>query len=269
MATLNPTHAIAHGDIFEYADKFPYVKSGFGDNGIVRWNEVENKLQCHECGLWFRGLAFHIKQAHLVTAKEYRHRHGLARKTSLVVPSLMAFQREHARRLILCGALTPAAPGDRTLTERMAKRDKATPIGPQGSELINVKGHCHAQIMASFYTEVARLGRTPRANEFASNTGIKPALISRRFGKTYNEFVRFCGEIPAREAQETRYSKTALIELLRDFYVANGKLPNSTDLRRGRTPRRETYIYRFGSWEAALEAAGLLAEYRRRREKAS
>ncbi|GAB20266.1 hypothetical protein GOEFS_109_00110 [Gordonia effusa NBRC 100432] len=42
------------------------------------------RLQCHECGEWFVGLATHIRDTHGITAAEYREQWGLPSRTALV-----------------------------------------------------------------------------------------------------------------------------------------------------------------------------------------
>jgi hypothetical protein len=56
----------------------------------------------------------------------------------------------------------------------------------------------------------------------------------------------------------TRYERDELLDVLRDLDRALGHPPSQAELReRERLPHPSTYKYRFGSWNKALEAAGL------------
>ncbi len=52
--------------------------------GIVTYDPIEDKLQCHLCGKWFRGLSTHVVVAHGWTADEYREEFGLNRNQALI-----------------------------------------------------------------------------------------------------------------------------------------------------------------------------------------
>ncbi len=56
----------------------------YGDVGIVAYDPIEDKLQCHLCGKWFRGLSTHVVVAHGWTADEYREEFGLNRTQTLI-----------------------------------------------------------------------------------------------------------------------------------------------------------------------------------------
>jgi ROS/MUCR transcriptional regulator protein len=97
MMQLNPTHGIASGEVFLYAEKMPYVASGYGDHGILRFNQSVGKLQCHECGDWFPSVAHHIK-VHGLSPGEYKLKHGLTLRTALENPQIVALKSERAKR---------------------------------------------------------------------------------------------------------------------------------------------------------------------------
>ncbi len=56
----------------------------YGDVGIVTYDPIEDKLQCHLCGKWFRGLGVHVVVAHGWTADDYREEFGLNRQQALI-----------------------------------------------------------------------------------------------------------------------------------------------------------------------------------------
>lgn len=67
--------------------------SGHGRYGVV--DRDEHQVLCHECGTWFASVAAHIYQAHGLTARAYRRRHGIPSKTPLVS---LALGRELSER---------------------------------------------------------------------------------------------------------------------------------------------------------------------------
>ena len=56
----------------------------YGDVGIVAYDPIEDKLQCHLCGKWRRGLGVHVVQAHGWSADDYREEFSLNRQQALI-----------------------------------------------------------------------------------------------------------------------------------------------------------------------------------------
>lgn len=52
------------------------------------------RVQCHECGRWFRALASHLARAHELSTQEYRQRHGLPRTQPLTSAASQRLRRE-------------------------------------------------------------------------------------------------------------------------------------------------------------------------------
>lgn len=55
-----------------------------GKLGILAYDSIEDKVQCHICGHWFRGLNAHVRQAHRWSADDYREEFELNRKQGLI-----------------------------------------------------------------------------------------------------------------------------------------------------------------------------------------
>ena len=70
----------------------------FGRPGVLAVDELEDKVQCHRCGGWYRFLANHAWRRHGIPADEYRERYGLTARHGLVSPGLAADLRRHALR---------------------------------------------------------------------------------------------------------------------------------------------------------------------------
>lgn len=56
----------------------------YGTIGTLAYDPVEDKLQCHLCGRWHRGLSAHVVKVHGWTADDYREEFGLNRNQSLI-----------------------------------------------------------------------------------------------------------------------------------------------------------------------------------------
>lgn len=69
----------------------------YGDLGILASHE--DKVQCHICGKWFRGLNNHVLRSHGWTADEYREEFQLNRKQGLIGSDTREKLREINKRL--------------------------------------------------------------------------------------------------------------------------------------------------------------------------
>ncbi|MEV4078936.1 MucR family transcriptional regulator [Nonomuraea fuscirosea] len=57
----------------------------------------DGRLQCLECGRWYRSLAAHVNRSEDMTAARYRERHGLPATLPLVSPELSELWSEQAK----------------------------------------------------------------------------------------------------------------------------------------------------------------------------
>ena len=56
----------------------------YGQLGLLTYDQLEDKVQCHLCGSWFRCLGVHVFRTHGLAADEYRENFGLNRGQSLI-----------------------------------------------------------------------------------------------------------------------------------------------------------------------------------------
>jgi endogenous inhibitor of DNA gyrase (YacG/DUF329 family) len=64
----------------------------YGETGVLATDG--EKVQCHECGRWFKRLIGHIKPAHGLDANEYKEAFGINQTTSLMSPAQREIMRE-------------------------------------------------------------------------------------------------------------------------------------------------------------------------------
>lgn len=60
------------------------LKGKHGQLGVLSYDAIEDKVQCHICGKWFRGLNNHVFRTHGWAADDYREEFGLKRGQSLI-----------------------------------------------------------------------------------------------------------------------------------------------------------------------------------------
>lgn len=83
---MNPaTHVLIRGHVFTYAEKSPFVASGMSVLGALEYDEAADRLKCHECGMWVRGLGNHVR-THGMKRREYNRKHGMSASRALCTP---------------------------------------------------------------------------------------------------------------------------------------------------------------------------------------
>lgn len=73
----------------------PQRSGALPPRGILVVDDDGERVQCHECGRWFRGLQIHVR-VHGLTAATYKERYDLARGLSLWSPAYQERQRQAA-----------------------------------------------------------------------------------------------------------------------------------------------------------------------------
>ncbi len=109
------------------------------------------------------------------------------------------------------------------------------------------------------------LGRTPTYRELLNRRGLpSPSIYHKRFG-SWNKALEAAGLEPKRRRRPPAYTDEQLLQALRDLAAKLGRTPVYRELLNHRgLPSPSIYHKRFGSWNAALEAAGLEPKRRRR-----
>lgn len=108
--------------------------------------------------------------------------------------------------------------------------------------------------------KAAELGAPPTANQVQADEEMPSrASYTGRFG-TWSKALAAAGLQPRNQGNSAkRYTKEELIQFLRGYHAMYGKNPSSRQIakRRGEFPALQTFYERFGTWNNALEAAGL------------
>lgn len=86
-----------------------------GQVGVLAYDPVQDKVQCHICGRWYRGLNNHLRR-HGYTTARYREEFGLAQKQGLICEGTKEKIRQANKELGLSRHL---------LSQRLTKEDLA------------------------------------------------------------------------------------------------------------------------------------------------
>lgn len=248
-----------NGKLFLYRQKAPFVASGCSVLGAIEYDAEEDKIRCHECGEWFQALPPHIGPAHGLSPRGYKQKHGLLLKAALVCERLREGSSRRAVLRVQCDsdANLRRLTAMRGLIRSFGSKWEATP------EVRNENGRCRAQILLRLRAVAERLGRTPTQRDLRDAGLSYGSVLSALKLRDLPSAMTLAGLMPREQGVHLdgqkgtfRYSREVLIELIRDFYVASGRLPSSSDMRRVGFPGRETFDRHFGSWKKAVESAG-------------
>lgn len=246
---MSDPHVIINGKTFLERTKAPFAPSGVSYLGAIEYDREEDRLRCHECGAWFKALGPHLFQAHGMTAREYKYKHGLRVSTSLVneklrasriTRGLSAAQTDKFRLNALSGISRGSSPRRATMGSR------------------NLRGTCPAQVLFRIQQIASILGRTPTVADLR-NHGLSETSVTIVLNlDSIKEAISLAGLDPIIKGGNGKaYTPKIIIELLRDFYVKHERTPSASDFRRGILPSQAVLRRHFGSSAEAYIAAGI------------
>lgn len=255
------------------------VEQGFGYLGAVSVTLDGEKIQCHECGGLYANLACHVKQVHM-PAKEYREKYQLAPTNSLISEKERERMVEVGKRIYQSMSVEERQALHQKRNEALkAWRAQVQLKGryqPKESlEHKNIKGTCPDQLLEHIKKVATHFGRTPTLKdliEYDKGSQRYKHLIFTTFGSWKNalKILEMSPETANATAEKgyikrkgrglgmkSGYGKEALLEHLRMFYEERGKIPTSSDFKRGLLPTEDAYKRNFGSIKHARFLAGI------------
>lgn len=234
---------IVLGQVCDWEEKAPFVPSGKSVLGALEYDPKMDKVKCHECGEFQRAIGVHARKAHGLDSREYKITHGLRASSSLSGPTTIAKKRSsvHLKR-------PPSA-------RFMAARRTGSRKGTSQMELRNARGTCQAQLVERMKRLAEQLGRSPESKDVHA-AGLSSA-ITTHIGRL-SQLQELAGLVVTKCGMRDRFSKDILMEVLRDFFVSNKRIPSFRDWRSGLLPCPRTFKRHFGSLANAYLAAGLL-----------
>jgi len=230
------------------------VPKGYGYYGTLLYDEIADKIQCHECGEWVGALSRPHLKKHGLTAREYKIKYELNLTTALQIPSISEkraltaranFRKMHFKK------------GNASVVwKKMQKASKRK--GKQGNrwtvEMMNRYGTCPKQLEEKFIIAIERLGHTPSATELYKYDMNLYNVLCRRF-KGYSNALKHFGLKGKRKAVfKDQYNREIIEEMVQDFVTIHKKVPTVLDTKHD-LPGYNTIIRYFGSWNEFKETA--------------
>lgn len=271
-ATLNDIQRKYGESVYPlYKDQMhePYTENdnGAGYAGVVLYDELEDKVQCSECGKWFKWITLtHLKSHKINSHAEYKQKYGLNKRTALC-------SKEMSKKHSVNARTNPNIKKQQEIAKKLPKEhfEKMSKIGHisrssfgqmtmQSYNKINL---CDAQIASRWAIILEQLGHPPTEKDLNRLDMQLYKGIKSRYGNLTNAS-KALGIIINTKSDGSKkrwgfyYTDIKLISVLRNWVVNNKKIPSSCgDLGRKGLPAFETFQKYFGSWRRAKMMAGL------------
>lgn len=260
LAITQQRHVIMRGKVYRWEEKQPFAMSGRSLHGALEYDRQTDTVQCHECGEWHSYLGNHIAHYHPeLTAREYKFKHGLTARHSLLGEQAAMNLRNRKY-----GEISPHASllAYREMVERGEKDPPrvVSSVHRNTAALRNQRNICKDQCLFRLQALIVELDHVPFDNDIPRNLRDNLRL---HYGSPRNAL-----KVLGIEPNQIAFTKDILIESLRDFYVLNQRLPRRRDWGIGRLCTAKTYQNHFGSISASYEAAGLALVAARQRAAA-
>lgn len=196
------------------------VEEGHGYQGVVLWDSVEDKIQCHICGKMLKNVANHIKK-HKIKGREYKEKYGLMYKTPLITHGIWEERKKAGYKT--WAKLKQFPPSEKGRVTR-AKKDNSI-------QDMNKYGTCPLQIIDRFKKIRQESNKTPTQRQIKEmDSGLYEAIVSR-YG-SYNRYLEIQGIEKNREWR-LNYSCEDIFSLYTKFKSEYGRLPVIMDIERG------------------------------------
>jgi len=244
--------------IFKVEPPLTPADTNFGYIGVLLRDKIQDKLQCHICGGWFKVLGMHSARAHKTNSASYRDKFSLPKRFPLCSRN---FSRAAAKRastkkhLDFLSKIRKSNFG-RVPTKRRSDSMRAY---TKTEAYLNTKGLCEKQILSRYLIVADMVGRDPTVAELYKHDCALLSAIQRRYNNSLNNFKRLNNfAINHLSPKENKCSDIKAIGELKKFYETHKRIPRTRDFKNGRTPTTETIRSIFGSWNRALVSAGLI-----------
>jgi len=234
--------------VFKVAPPLEKLDKGFfGYKGIILRNTLTDKLQCHMCGKWFKGLNIHIFRKHKIKAKNYKRLFGLPLSYGLVSRSTSTKMSKNGQANVkyLKGKRNPTKAGNSKTWENDYMR--------KSKSFLNQHGACNEQIERRFLIVADIIGKEPSQEDLIKYDHSLWTIIRRRF-KNLNTFRKKMGYSIRKRSK--LFTDDQLLAHLRKVYKKSRAIPSPKNFRKG-SPNAETIRNHFGSWAKALSLAGI------------
>jgi len=242
--------------LFKAEAPFEPVANGHGFIGILLLDKMEDKIQCHLCGRWFKLLSPHLISKHDTTTDLYKRQFGLplsfplcSRGYSQTVSKLAL----HPERLKHLARGRDPIRLNRILRARSKKGlTESYKYAQTNAAFLNKHGLCHDQMLRRFLIVADTVGKEPSQLELKQHDLRLWSAIFTRYGNL-NTFRKREGFRVIKRAPFQ--NEDSILAAIRSKARLLRRTPNSSDFRVG-SPQLKAILRHFGSWNRALEMAG-------------
>jgi hypothetical protein len=242
--------------LFKAEAPFEPVTNGHGFIGILLLDKMEDKIQCHLCGRWFKTLQPHLKSKHETTNDLYKQQFGLPLSFPLCSRGVSHARSKAAlrpERLKQFASIRDRAPSHRILRARRKKGIiESEKYGRTSAAFLNKHGLCHGQILRRFLIVADTVGKEPSVSELQQHDSALWRAIGSRY-RNLNTFRKKEGFTIVK--RHPIQNEDSIIAAIRSKARLLRRAPTARDFFVG-PPSITTIQRHFGSWNRALEMAG-------------
>lgn len=237
-----------------YKEPLRPIDGGFGFYGTLAMTRDKAAVQCHICGRLFSMLGPHLWRSHQLKATAYRETYQLDKGTSLISDELRRKKQMNVVNRQNFGIVPLAA-----YNQEIAQGSRPTPATGHGYSLEhrNKRGLCPDQVLEKIRELGLELKRAPTYKEFETAYNGRYISSIKYLHGSYTAAVRKLGWQTAGDLRYT--SKDKLIAELQTFHAQYGRIPMTSDFKRGLLRPLQTYIRHFGTLNMARIEAGMNA----------
>lgn len=204
--------------LYNYKEPFMPFREGYGYEGVLLFDGLSDKIQCHLCGDWYEAMGNHLHREHNMTASAYKEKVGLRQTTALVSETLRAKMIANGMDKRLQNL---RAGGKKTQEEK--DKIRAT-LKKVCREKENETDTCPLQLIERLQVLAKKLGRTPTERECHFKESIQ---------RVYGSFKEACsvagieyrvsGETISR--RQSKYSKEMTVNFVKNYWINNKQFP--------------------------------------------
>lgn len=239
--------------LYKSVEPFMEVKRGHGYQGVVMYDDTEDKVQCHVCARWFESLGYHVKQAHKIDARAYRLEYGLSLRTPLCGHVLSRAHSNSAKKQYASKASNLIKASRRNRTRTRPYRRPAI-FYSQTQQHKNRLGLCDLQMRARYQVVKTTVRREPSWGDLNRHDPRLREAIDRKGGLT--AWRKMVGAKAIAPGEYRILPNIVLVSAIRKARAELGRTPRARDFR-NRKPSLPAFYRAFGSWFQALRMAGV------------
>ena len=246
--------------LYKSVEPFMEVERGFGYLGVIQYDDVEDRVQCHVCGKWFKALPNHLK-SHNMSSVDYRDIYSLPLRGGLLALGTAKKRSDVSSRPSNIKHLSKVRkhPWNVPSVQRRAMAHKVgrrVMLGKSRLSFKNKNGLCPAQIEARYTVVKEIVQHEPSMNDVYKHD---PQLHYKLKQIGFNKWKSTRGLKTENRGGLIVFGRLDLIALLRKWVYINKKLPSKEDFHKAKSgfPSYTPFLRNFGSWQNALTQAGL------------